>query len=1166
MTVYFSGYVFQDDGDALNGATVQLLQVSDGAEEASTTTDSNGFWSFNEADEDQYDVKITSGTSVRYRKWADEISLKMIDVRNNEGAGVPAAVFANHTNNADNDIVHYRSLRGTGADNDEMYFRYYMDDASSNTTEVARMTVKLISASAASEDSEIRWGVAVGGSIVDVFTISNTSGGATDMTMDVAGDINLDADGGDVFFKDGGTTFGSATNNSGNLIIKSGTTTALTFSGANLTAAGTIDSGAITSSGSITSGGSFIIGSASIAESELEMIDGITAGTAAASKAVVLDGSKNIATIGTIGSGAITSTGTSSFGSGTTIGNLTLANGSITDSGGALDFGDETLTTTGAADLGATTVDSLTSTGTITGGSDGSGVDVVLYSGTAGDNLTWDASEEQLIITGTNGATSLNVADGNVTIADDLAVDGTSNLDNTDIDGTLVVDGSNISLDSTATLNIDNSNTSNGITIGTATSAVPISIGHTTSETTINDNLTVTGTLDVAGAVVFNEDSADVDFRIESNGNANMFVVDAGDDAIGIGTASTTTGIALRIDGRMFLDDTASNVFVLNSAGSDYGFIMQHSSDKWSLGHGTSITSLGDPVLSWTDTNQVIIDGSLEVNGGAVFNEGSADADFRIESNGNANMFVVDGGSDVVAIGSAVNANYLLTIGGAHTGGSNSFGVRVEPTITGVANNNASIFNVAGTLVEAGSGTHANLWGSAFSTPTVTGGSASVTNTATVWISGAMSAGTNNYALWVDDGVSRFDGDVGIGETSPDTVLHIKDAAPDITLEDSDGGDVYKIGNNGGNYRVRNVTDSRTDLNIEGGGHVGIGTTSASSYHNFADDLVVYSTGNTGITVATNDTSSGRGALYFSDTAHGTNNPQGYITYLHSNNHMYIGTNSNGSASFYLDDNQNVIFAKTVFINETANANMTTGLTINQGAADDQILALKSSDVNHGLTSYASVNTEIDDFAVFSKMTAGTNGGGLRINAIAEDHSSNSEVFQVWASGGQAATGQTVTGTGLIDFVAMEHNGSNARAAITADGNVFTVRAYMDDGGGVGFHTRFLVDEDGDLFADGTLSAYDTFEDAHLVRALDIARGSKDVIKNEWDNFLKYGEEKLVELGILGDTVENGGLVNVTGLQRLHNGAIWQGYTRQLEQEERIKELETRLLALEGGK
>ena len=125
-----------------------------------------------------------------------------------------------------------------------------------------------------------------------------------------------------------------------------------------------------------------------------------------------------------------------------------------------------------------------------------------MYSGTAGDNLTWDASEEVLIITGTNGATSLNVADGNVTIADDLAVDGTSNLDNTDIEGTLVVDGTNISLDSTTTLNIDNSNTSNGITIGTATSGVPISIGHTTSETTINDNLTVTGTVDIGGGAI----------------------------------------------------------------------------------------------------------------------------------------------------------------------------------------------------------------------------------------------------------------------------------------------------------------------------------------------------------------------------------------------------------------------------------------------------------------------------------------------------------------------------------------------------------------------------------------------------------------------------------------------------------------------------------------
>ena len=53
----------------------------------------------------------------------------------------------------------------------------------------------------------------------------------TTITLDSTGDIVLDVDGGDVIFKDDGTTFGSATNTSGNLIIKSGTTTASTFSG-----------------------------------------------------------------------------------------------------------------------------------------------------------------------------------------------------------------------------------------------------------------------------------------------------------------------------------------------------------------------------------------------------------------------------------------------------------------------------------------------------------------------------------------------------------------------------------------------------------------------------------------------------------------------------------------------------------------------------------------------------------------------------------------------------------------------------------------------------------------------------------------------------------------------------------------------------------------------
>ena len=74
---------------------------------------------------------------------------------------------------------------------------------------------------------------------VDDITINgSTISDAGDFTLDVEGDITLDANGADVFLKDAGTTFGSLTNSSGNLIVKSGTTTALTFDGASVTVAG----------------------------------------------------------------------------------------------------------------------------------------------------------------------------------------------------------------------------------------------------------------------------------------------------------------------------------------------------------------------------------------------------------------------------------------------------------------------------------------------------------------------------------------------------------------------------------------------------------------------------------------------------------------------------------------------------------------------------------------------------------------------------------------------------------------------------------------------------------------------------------------------------------------------------------------------------------------
>tara|TARA_R100000697_G_scaffold11651_1_gene17699 strand:- start:2161 stop:4260 length:2100 start_codon:yes stop_codon:yes gene_type:complete len=71
--------------------------------------------------------------------------------------------------------------------------------------------------------------------------ITEIDSGST-ITLDATTDIVLDADGGDVTLKDGGTTFGNFNNSSGELVIQSGSTptTAITMSGANVTVAGNL--------------------------------------------------------------------------------------------------------------------------------------------------------------------------------------------------------------------------------------------------------------------------------------------------------------------------------------------------------------------------------------------------------------------------------------------------------------------------------------------------------------------------------------------------------------------------------------------------------------------------------------------------------------------------------------------------------------------------------------------------------------------------------------------------------------------------------------------------------------------------------------------------------------------------------------------------------------
>jgi hypothetical protein len=127
---------------------------------------------------------------------------------------------------------------GSPADNDLIgSIDFVADDDGGNTFTAFNMFAKATDVSNGSEDAEAKIQVMVGGSQTDRITLNadgttftgginvgNTiSAGSSNLTFDVSGDINLDADGGDIFLKDGGTTFGEFTNSSTDFVIKSTT-------------------------------------------------------------------------------------------------------------------------------------------------------------------------------------------------------------------------------------------------------------------------------------------------------------------------------------------------------------------------------------------------------------------------------------------------------------------------------------------------------------------------------------------------------------------------------------------------------------------------------------------------------------------------------------------------------------------------------------------------------------------------------------------------------------------------------------------------------------------------------------------------------------------------------------------------------------------------------
>lgn len=247
-----------------------------------------------------------------------------------------------------------------------------------------------------------------------------------------------------------------------------------------------------------------------------------------------------------------------------------------------------------------------------------------------------------------------------------------------------------------------------------------------------------------------------------------------------------------------------------------------------------------------------------------------------------------------------------------------------------------------------------------------------------------------------------------------------------------------------------------------------------------------------------------------------------------------------------------------LFLNDTSDAGVTVGLVINQGAADNYIFTLKSSDVAHGITD----KIETDSFFAIQKYI------GLIGGAELQGFTETTVAIHLLGYMTTENTTKTAAGEVAVKIQAQTKSGTGF-ATPGANANIFGV------GHGDGT-LAFIVDFEGDLYADGTtgtgatVGLFDEYDDLALLSTFDLVQskaGVKGLIETEFEDFVSYNEQTLIEIDILGGPrigidPSQRGLINYTGLVRLHNGAIRQLGRTVNQQQAQILALKSQLLQL----
>ena len=163
------------------------------------------------------------------------------------------------------------------------------------------------------------------------------------------------------------------------------------------------------------------------------------------------------------------------------------------------------------------------------------------------DDVTTAISGDAVIV-----KTSANLTTPNIGVANGDSFTATGTVQGATItDGTATITSGAIASVTTITTTGNITTGVGNVIAGNVTGAIGDFSGALSSVSYTSDSgLTISGNdIDSSGAAItVNQASADLDFVVEGNGDANLFRTDAGSDTVLIGTATATTGATLKVD------------------------------------------------------------------------------------------------------------------------------------------------------------------------------------------------------------------------------------------------------------------------------------------------------------------------------------------------------------------------------------------------------------------------------------------------------------------------------------------------------------------------------------------------------------------------------------------------------------------------------------------